>query len=252
MSLVYPFGPVRATRNGDVLTAELSYRPDGKKARLRTWQRPELDAALTAWFDAAADGEHVEVIADVDISDGHVVQVRMAKPPVVPTPRPDQARLDALERFDGGINPYTFIPTPPREGLPSGLGNGAPAPHGVMEPATQWSGWLTLHLVTRTPLLLPDPETASLGADEHPTYPVRQGPDGQPLLHGASVKGALRSAYETVTGSRYGVFRGHDRALAYRRPATKPDLIPARVESDGQGGLQFRPVRLAAAVRSAV
>ena len=66
------------------------------------------------------------------------------------------------------------------------------------------------------------------------------GPDGQPLLHGASVKGALRSAYETVTGSRYGVFRGHDRALAYRQPATKPEVVPARVESDGQGGLRFR------------
>ena len=59
-------------------------------------------------------------------------------------------------------------------------------------------------------------------------------------MHGASVKGALRSAYETVTASRYGVFRGHDRALAYRRPATKPDLVPARVEPDGHGGLQFQ------------
>ena len=69
---------------------------------------------------------------------------------------------------------------------------------------------------------------------------MRRGPDGEPLLHGASVKGALRSAYETVTASRYGVFRGHDRALAYRRPATKPDLAPARVEPDGHGGLQFQ------------
>jgi CRISPR-associated protein (TIGR03986 family) len=152
----------------------------------------------------------------------------------------DQARLDALERFGGGANPYTFIPALPRDGLPSGLGDGPPAPHGVIDPTAQWSGWLTLHLVTRTPLLLPDPETASRDADDHPTYPVRQGPDGQPLLHGASVKGALKSAYETVTGSRYGVFRGHDRALAYRQPATKPDLVPARVESDGQGGLHFR------------
>ena len=241
MSVVYPCGPGWATRNGDVLTAELSYRPDGKKAALRTWQRPEFDAALTAWFDAAADGNRVEVFADIDIGGGNrLVQVRMAHPPVTAVPRTDQARLDALKRFGGGANPYTFIPTQPRDGLPPGLGDGPPPPHGVIEPAAQWSGWLTLRLVTRTPLLLPDPETASRDTSDHPTYPVRQGPDGRPLLHGASVKGALRSAYETITGSRYGVFRGHDRALAYRQPATKPDLIPARVESDGQGGLNFR------------
>jgi CRISPR-associated protein (TIGR03986 family) len=239
MSPVFPRGPGWATRNGEVLTAELSYRPDGKKAALRTWRRPQFDPALTAWFDAAADGDQAEVFADID-SDGHVVQVRMARPPVVTAHRTDQARLDALERFGGGANPYTFIPTPPRDELPPGLGDGPPAPHGLIDPAAQWSGWLTLRLVTRTPLLLPDPEAATRDTDDHPTYPVRRGPDGQPLLHGASVKGALRSAYETVTGSRYGVFRGHDRALAYRRPATKPELVPARVEPDGQGGLHFR------------
>ena len=242
MSLIYPCGPGWATRDGDVLTAELSYRPDGRKARPRTWQRSDFDTALTAWFDAAADGDQIEVLADVDIgTDSRLIQVRMAHPPVVTVPEADQARLDALVRFGGGANPYTFIPTPPRDGLPPGLGDGSPAPHGVIEPATQWSGWLSLRLVTLTPLLLPDPEKARRDASDHPTYPVRRGPDGEPLLHGASVKGALRSAYETVTGSRYGVFRGHDRALAYRRPATKPDLVPARVESDGQGGLHFRP-----------
>ena len=125
-----------------------------------------------------------------------------------------------------------------------------PAPHGVIDPDGQWSGWLTLRLVTRTPLLLPDPETATRDADDHPTYPVRLGPDGQPLLHGASVKGALRSAYEAVTGSRYGVFRGHERALAYRQPGHHAERDP------GPGGTRrprrpaFPPVRLAAPVRS--
>ena len=31
MSRVYPRGPAWAARDGDVLTGELSYRPDGKK-----------------------------------------------------------------------------------------------------------------------------------------------------------------------------------------------------------------------------
>ena len=238
MSRVYPRGPGWATRHGEVLTAELSYRPDGKKAGLRTWRRPEFDAALTAWFDAAADGDRSRC-SPTSTATATSSRSGWLTPPVVAVHPSDQARLDALKRFDGGANPYTFIPAPPRAGLPAGLGDGPPASHGVIEPAVQWSGWLTMRLVTRTPLLLPDPETARRDSGDHPTYPVRRGPDGQPLLHGASVKGALRSAYEMVTGSRYGVFRGHDRSLAYRRPATKPDLVPARVESDGQGGLNF-------------
>ena len=241
MTVIFTRGPVMATRCGEALTAEIAYGKDPRKTAPRTWLPACFDRPLAAWFDGAADGDQVEVSADVD-SDGRLIRVRMTCPPAFTRPRPDQARLQAVARYGGGVNPYTFIPALPRhpDALPEGLGDGPPAPHGVIDPASQWSGWLTLRLVTRTPMLLPDPETARRDADDHPTYPVRQGPDGQPLLHGASVKGALRSAYETVTGSRYGVFRGHATALAYRQPAISPKLTPARVESDGNGGLCFR------------
>jgi hypothetical protein len=239
VSVIFTRGPAWAVRRGETLTAEMSYRADGKKATARTWQRSQLDPALAAWFGDAADGDQVEVLADID-GEGRAVLIRMARPPVLIQPKPCQERLDAVARYEGGVNPYTFIPALPRTELPEGLGDGAPGPHGVIDPDRHWSGWLTLRLVTRTPLLLPDPETATRDAEDHPTYPVRLGPDGQPLLHGASVKGALRSAYEAVTASRFGVFRGHDRALAYRQPAITPKVTPARVESDGQGGLRFR------------
>jgi len=66
------------------------------------------------------------------------------------------------------------------------------------------------------------------------TFDVRVGPDGRPLIHGASFKGALRSAYETITASRYGVFFEHDDRLAYRSPARHAlTLTPARVCRDG-------------------
>ena len=239
MSVIFTRGPARAARSGETLTAEMSYRADGKKATARTWQRSQLDPALAAWFADAADGDQVEVLADID-GEGRAVLIRMASPPVIIVPKPCQERLDAVALHGGGVNPYTFIPALPRTELPEELGNAEPGPHGVIDPDGHWSGWLTLRLVTRTPLLLPDPETATRDAEDHATYPVRLGPDGEPLLHGASVKGALRSAYEAVTGSRFGVFRGHDRALAYRQPATTPQVTPARVESDGQGGLRFR------------
>lgn len=239
---MFPRGPGRARRQAGALTGEISYRADGKKATTRTWRPAQFAPALAAWFAAAADGDQVEVIVDVD-GDGQAVQVRMARPPALIAPAPDPVRLDAVARLGGQPNPYTFIPTPPRRDLPDSLGDGMPAPHGVIDPARQWSGWLALRLVARTPMLLPDPEHAERGPSRHPMYPVRVGPDGKPLLHGASVKGALRSAYEAVTNSRYAVFRGHGQALAYRRPASsqdRPSPEPARLGSDGRGGLEFR------------
>lgn len=255
MSAIFERGPALATRAGDTLTATLSYGGKGKNVTERVWRRSQLDPALAAWFDDAAEGGEVEVVAAVD-GNGQLVQVRLAHPPLFIVPKPDQARLDAVTKFHGGgVNPYTFIPTPARDGLPPELDNARPAPHGVVDPATEWSGWLGLRLVARTPLLLPDPEAVQVDpVTKHHTYPVRQA-DGAPLLHGASVKGALRSAYETVTGSRYGVFRGHDRPLAYRRAAGRVDVVPARVESNGAGQLVFPAVQEArdrgAAVRSA-
>ena len=246
MTVIFSRGPGSAVRSGGTLTGELSYRADGKKPATRTWQPAQFDPALAAWFAEAGDGARVEIFADLD-SDGRLVQMRMAHPPLISRATSDEERIAAVDRLGGGVNPYTFIPTPPRDELPAGLDDAAPAPHGFIDTSTQWSGWLVLRLVTRTPLLLPDPETVSVDADKHPTYAVRLGTDGRPLLHGASVKGALRSAYETVTASRYGVFRGHERVLAYRRPASKedrPQVTPARVESDGRGGLRFRECTL--------
>lgn len=241
----WPRGPGRVTRQGDTLVGELSYRPDGKKRILRTLRPAELDfdSPLSAWFAAAAEGDDVEVFVEVD-GNGHPQRVRMADPPLVSAPASDPSRIRDADRLGGAANPYTFIPAPPRHDLPPALEDGPPPTHGRVDTDTQWSGRLRLRLTAVTPLLLPDPEKAS-GREkgEHPTYPVRVGPDGRPLIHGASLKGALRSAYETVTASRFGVFRGHGQPLAYRRPASKqdrPKVEPARVESDGTGGLQFR------------
>lgn len=240
--ITFTYGPAWAERQGGTLTATMSYRRDGKKLAPRTWQAAQLDAALSRWFNSAAEGDRVEVFTVID-GEGQVAEVRMARPPAFVPPVPDPRRAAEVTQRGGAPNPYTFIPTPPRTDLPAALDNGLPAPHGTVDTDSQWSGWLVLRLTTQTPLLLPDPEAVKRDADKHPTYPVRTGPDGKPLLHGASVKGALRSAYESVTNSRYGVFRGHDRPLAYRRPASKEDrsqVTAARIESDGDGGLQFQ------------
>jgi CRISPR-associated protein (TIGR03986 family) len=228
-----PCGPGWAERRGDRLTGELSYRRDGRQAAQRTWEPRLFDAVLAGWFSHASDGDGLEIFVDVGRRSGQPVRVRMAHP-----------GLDLLREVLGSApNPYTFIPTPPRAGMPPGLANGPAPPHGMIDTSAQWSGWLVLRLAARTPMLLPDHEKCREDANtKHRTYPVRER-DGKPFLHGASVKGALRSAYEAVTNSRYGVFRDHDRPLGYRRPASqqdRPKPVPARVEADGRGGLQFQ------------
>lgn len=244
MTVLLPRGPGWVTRQGDALVGELSYRPDGKKLVSRTLRAADLDfdSPLTAWFAAAVDGDEVEVF--VDVSDGQARRVRMAHPPLVVVPATNPSRIQDADRFGGAANPYTFLPAPPRHDLPPALADGPPPSHGRIDVDAQWSGRLRLRLTAVTPLLLPDPEHRNVNPEnDHPTYPVRVGPDGRPLIHGASFKGALRSAYETVTASRFGVFRGRGQPLAYRRPASKqdrPKVTPARVEADGVGGLQFR------------
>ena len=251
MSVLLPRGPGWVTKRGEALMGELSYRADGKKAAARTLTPGVVtfDGSLAEWFGQAAEGDRVEVYVDVT-PDGVAGQVRMADPPLITVPSGDAERAAAVERLGGGANPYTFIPTAPRivDGqwrLPDGLVDAPGASHAVVDVTIEWSGRLVLRLTAVTPLLLPDPDSPDARRDEHdhPTYPVRVGPDGSPLIHGASLKGALRTAYETVTGSRYGVFRGHEQALAYRRPASKedrPQVTPARVEDDGHGGRRFR------------
>jgi CRISPR-associated protein (TIGR03986 family) len=133
-------------------------------------------------------------------------------------------------------NPYNFVPALPRSperfttDLAKELGDRSPDPHGVYC-SNRWSGRITVTLKTITPLLIPD--AANLTEDEngHKTYPVRL-VDGKPYLPPTSIKGMLRSAYETVTNSRLSVFHGHDDRLAYRMPA-KVGPIPARVERQG-------------------
>src|SRR5690606_24235288 len=155
----------------------------------------------------------------------------------------DKEREAALEKSDGFVNPYTFVPTPPRTGLEeTGMGDGRPPSH-AYHGDDQWSGTLAITLTTRTPLLLPVPARHQ-DSTKPKLFDVRVGPDGRPLIHGASLKGALRSAYETITASRYGVFFEHEDRLAYRVPAgTALNLTPARVYKGDDGKKYFRLCR---------
>ncbi len=139
-------------------------------------------------------------------------------------------------------NPYYFINLKDRSKFSCDLDDAPPASHAAYE-SGKFSGTIRVKLTTETPLLIcddsrvvtqerDDPQTGIKKG--HKTYPILKDCD-KPLLASSSVRGMLRSAYEAITNSRYGVFpinseNGQQRRLAFRRPA-KVDSFPAIIES---------------------
>jgi hypothetical protein len=182
------------------------------------------------------------------------------RPNPSPSPSPGHTRyqrrpqnsLVEVPRHSDFLNPYNFVPAPPRQRGDEELGDRDPrrsASHDRLH-ADRWTGRISCRLRCETPLLVLDPSRAEdrrpdqnqqEHQDEHLWYPVKLGPDGRPLLATTAVKGMLRSAYEAITNSRFGVFTGHDRRLRFRQPNSAPgtsglhpkapaDLV---LESDG-------------------
>ncbi|HEY3379384.1 MAG TPA: TIGR03986 family CRISPR-associated RAMP protein [Armatimonadota bacterium] len=154
------------------------------------------------------------------------------RPPLLQNNRPTpQAAAPVVGEFH---NPYNFIPAPPRNTSHTDLGDHEPVGHDCYCEG-HWSGRITVRMVTETPLLLVD--AANLREDQttkHKTYPVRRGPNGDPLIAPTGIKGMLRAAFEAVTNSRMGVFASHNDRLAYRMKTDEAlRLIPARVEGNG-------------------
>lgn len=249
---------VTATVKDGDLHAEISFshdEPRVKEIRKRRISRGLLAADLRAWVDAARDGETIQVLAEIPPPGGGQPLVSPVRPLPNRSTAPDPAVAAQLKQA-GGVgfrNPYTFIPALERDYLPAPFADAPPPSHARYDRNTQWVGTLRVRLTTLTPLLLPD--TAEAGRAEPDTTPgnppdphrrsklfdVRIGPHGKPVIHGTALKGALRSAYETITASRFGVFHGHDTRLAYRRAATSSQgLIPAIVESGPDGIATFR------------
>ena len=137
-------------------------------------------------------------------------------------------------------NPYNFIPAPDRgtggARLPGGLRDAEPAGHHRWHDSL-WSGDIAITIRTVTPLLITRdrPNPPRMDAErEHPDHRHLEiatvtGTDGVERVELAptQLKGMLRSAYEAVTCSRFGVFEQPPR-LGYRTSADDAvDLRPA-------------------------
>ncbi len=138
-------------------------------------------------------------------------------------------------------NPYNFVPALPRDTLPvpNELADRCPVGHDLYLPKL-YSGTLQVVISMVTPLLIADPVNATAmdvgKGKQHHTYPVRVDAHGSPVLAATAIKGALRSAFEAITNSRFGVWDSgkHRNAIGYGRkearnwdPATPSELIHA-------------------------
>ncbi|MEO0790178.1 MAG: TIGR03986 family CRISPR-associated RAMP protein [Bacteroidota bacterium] len=157
-------------------------------------------------------------------------------------------RDEAVLKKDGFFhNPYNFIPIPSRETNHETLGDHSPKSHALFY-QDAWSGRISVKMTTQTPLLMVDAANGVTKEDdqsrkEHTTFPIRA--IKQPIQAGSNqlievphvaptaIKGMLRSAYEAVTNSRFGISENHSDRLAYRMAAQKGlSMVPARIDGD--------------------
>lgn len=136
-------------------------------------------------------------------------------------------------------NPYNFTPWQPRpKSLSEEAGDALPIGHDHYHKGC-YNGTLSLRLTVQTPLLILDAQGKNPSKSLHEqAFTVRKNPQGHAFIPATSLKGMLRSAFETVTNSRLGVWESHDQLLGYRinpTEAKKLDLTPVRVEKTEEG-----------------
>lgn len=162
------------------------------------------------------------------------------RPPKREEPRRTNGANKKEERKEPFLNPYTFVPAFSRKKTTGALGDAVPWGADRLH-EENWTGTIGVTLTVQTPLLLLDTARAANapGTDEgHLTYPVLLR-NGRPHLPATAIKGMLRSAYEAITNSRFGVFTGHDEAPGWRRIVDDAQKMrPVRL-SDDEKTLEF-------------
>lgn len=129
--------------------------------------------------------------------------------------------------MSGFRNPYTFVRTPARDtDAANPLGDARPGRHAGAADEQLLRGVVRYTITAISPLLLN-------GGDDGDTVRVPVDPEGAPVLAPTALKGMLRSGYEGITNSRYGVLDDSTSPLTFRRPAGQAEQQPARVSRQG-------------------
>lgn len=145
------------------------------------------------------------------------------------------------------LNPYNFVRVPdapkPTDAETTLLWRCPPPPH---DRRTGLSGRIECDIEVLTPLFVSDSDGVTTDDNGHDTYPFFN-VNGQRLIPGTSLRGPIRSVFEAVTNSTFGVFNDSDQPLFYRMPPEKAlGLVPAILEqnANGKAHLRLLPGRL--------
>ena len=110
------------------------------------------------------------------------------------------------------INPYNFVPINLKKTERSDI---------TKNQENTITGYLDCQLRCKTPLAIPDTSRKVKNDNEHQKYPFFSVGGEKPVIPGSSIRGVIRSAYETITDSCLGsmkkdtlfTVRNHDAAL---------------------------------------
>ena len=160
-----------------------------------------------------------------------------------PVPPPSRSISTGAYRF---LNPYNFVRwlRPPQafdDAATQLLGRCPPPPH---DRYVGLSGSIVCQLEAVTPLFISDSEILEEDKERgHKTYRFFHcnfGNGDEPALPASSLRGMIRSAFESVTNSCYAHFDYGSR-LSYHLAANESlKLVPGRVEQDAQGRWYLR------------
>ncbi len=177
----------------------------------------------------------------VRLNNGKCEEIRIpanATPETATLTPPVVARAPRRSTGNSFAHPYYFLPQVDRNNMPEQLDDTSPASHLRYFPG-RFSGKLTVGIEVETPLLLCGRELSD--SEGHKTYGINTR-DDLPFLAPSSIRGMLRSAYEALTNSRFGVFpskptallskRANARRLGFRMTAEDGlGLVPVRIEN---------------------
>lgn len=142
-------------------------------------------------------------------------------------PKPSYSFYNKGDKVNSFINPYTFIPLD----ASANCKGDSTETQGIASASSEddekiVTGKLTCHLYLKTPLIIPDPDNAKPDSDnaKHRRYPfMKIGKDC--IIPGSSIRGPVRSVYETVTNSCMSTMQKRQRITARSNKPFLPGLL---------------------------
>lgn len=128
------------------------------------------------------------------------------------------------------LNPYNFVrPLPePKNGSPL-LRRTQPPSH---DRYVGYSGTIKCELTAVTPIFTASAENVKASENGHTTFEFFR-VNGKTAIPASTVRGTVRSVFESATNSCYSSFQGHRRLSHHVDSRKAPQMVPARVEKNG-------------------